>query len=689
MKVVKVWDPNFDFRNNDTFACIMGGLETTPKIYPFDSGSSNQQATLNQNIPDMTAVSKKWNIRETVTINFTGNSNDINRNLLQSGYDSFSEKALYAIMDNVQLVLNGQSNNVDISEVYFPLSLYRNNCRNLGEREQSMQPATKDQSQSFAQLEGSIRNPLNSIFDSNGRDAMGRGGFVLDSFVNTPTSATITATLTCELPVSPLHFGNNRETESFINLTTFSINIRWKTNLTRIWSHSTASLSTISNIDVILGVPDLLVEQKTYPLSLQLDLPIVKLNSFYEILKNPRDIGAVLPGATHVALSQTIQPSSVPRFLLIYLQKTDGLKTYTDTNSYAKINNIQIQWNNKNSLYNQADIRYLYKTCAKNGLDLNYSDFSADDSYLYVGDQTAIVNGPGSVILLEYGTDIALDGYSGEAPGVGGKNILFVTVSFTNKHPTDTINYTLYVLNVIPGVFGLKKEQGFKNTSAITRMDVMQASFDHKLNYEDLNKRLMSGGVGFFKKLGRFLRKHGKQIYKIAAPIAKQVARTVAPELNPFINLIPDKLGNGRYPPQYQNMYTGQNSYQYDDDSGDYYDYYDSKGSSIVGGAANAGLDKYWKRYRKLRRKYPNKSKKQINRILKDGKKGKIKIDKRHKRKGKKCIAQKKVKPKSKRYKGKKIIRCAKFGEGYSGGEYIPEEKLMTNYNEIMRHSYM
>lgn len=397
MSVIKVLDPILDLSHNSYYACLKGGSQTTKRKYDFQSFSNSSSQLAFTTPSPYTFMSKKWLFKQPVTVTITGDSGDPNRGLIQSGQDAFRSYPIMSILNVLDIKLNGQSSNLNISDIIQPLLLYHNNSRDLGEREMSMTPTYRDQSQSYAQLNGSIRNPLNSYFDSNGRDSMGRGGFAYTLLTNTQFTAVIEANLIEELLLSPLAFGNNREVEGFVNLQDVELNFTWNTNLARIWSHSSASSSVINNIAVTLRRPTLEVTYVTPPLTMSIprsnDYPYMELKRYVTQTSN-----SVVPGGTNLVVSNNLQVGAIPRFVYIFLRKRNQDQTFNDTDSYAKINSIQVDWDNQNALLSSATVEQLYDISRKNGIDINFTQFTADNNFSYLGDTITQINGIGSVI---------------------------------------------------------------------------------------------------------------------------------------------------------------------------------------------------------------------------------------------------------------------------------------------------
>ena len=534
-QVIKVSDPILDLNYNKYYACLKGGSQTTKRKYDFQSFSNSSSQLAFTTPSPYTFMSKKWLYKQPVTIVFSGDSGDPNRGLLQSGADAFRSYPIMSILQVLDIKLNGQSSNLNISDIIKPLLMYHNNQRDLGEREMSMTPTYRDQSQSYSQLDGSIRNPLNSYFDSNGRDSMGRGAFPYTVFTNTQFTATVQADLIEELLLSPLAFGNNREVEGFINLQDVELNFTWSTNLSRIWSHSSASSSTINSIAVTLNRPTLEVTYVSPPLTMSIprsiDYPYMELKRYVTSTSS-----SVAPGGTNEVVSNNLQVGAIPRFVYIFLRKKNQNLTFNDTDSFAKINSIQVDWDNQNALLSSATPEQLYQICEKNGIDINYMQFTSDNSFSYLGDTITQLNGIGSVICLEWATDIGLKDF--ECPGLRDTYNLQITVRYQNNHPTETIDFDLYLITIIPGIFRIYDRSADRIVGIINKQDVLNAIEVPGIDYESLEKRLLSGSSKFTKALKKF----GKRVK--SKEFARALIKTVYPKSGPILDVLLPKAGS-------------------------------------------------------------------------------------------------------------------------------------------------
>ena len=537
-RFVKVWDPILDNKSKKIFPVIKGGVETTEREYSTTT-YSNSSVTFNVIPPNQTTfVSRRFLLKCPVTVTINPSVSNTVENLWQAGYIAFRQFPLHSVIKSIEIAINGQSTTLNINDFIKPLLLYHNNARDLNERNFSMTPALRDQSNAYDMLAPfsgtpAILNPLNQIGDSI-FDNHARGSFPVEVTPGTAQTATVvTATLCEELLVSPLLFGGV-EDQGFIGIQKIDINITWDSSLLERMISQTdytvddpASTYGVERIDVDIGQPSLLFRYVTPPI----DMPIPRYiqYNYNQIQRYPKDFAEVTDADDHQYVSDNIQLNAIPRFLYIYLRDTNATRDFKTADSYMAIKKIQINWNNSNALLANATQFQLYDICRKNGVDLNWAEWSGlNMPYVpKVGDPID-VTGLGSVLCLEFGTDIGLR--EDECPGLIGTYNLQITITAANVRG-ENMTPALYMVTIIPGVFTIYDNSASKRIGVISRNEVLRSATDNQLDYYDLQKNLMSGG-GTLKKFKKWYKKKGR---KILGKVGKG-AKTAFPELAPGID---------------------------------------------------------------------------------------------------------------------------------------------------------
>ncbi len=540
VKPVKVIDPILDFDASQYYAVVDGGQRVSWK--PVISTSySNSSATFSAPPPSPAiAVDRKVKLYQPVHIDFIGNA-PIGQALLQSQYDAPRAYPLSSNMNTLQIDLNNTSFSINMSDTIQAFLRYHNpECLKQGDM--SLTPSLLDQSQQYSDLVNAIRNPLASYIDSVEGSVQGRGAFPYTGLTNNisagigvDTTASADFIFTEDLFLSPMLFGTCGQENGFIGLQTFQLIINWGTDLSRFWCHDNSGGTTLTSISVTMGQPILLFQYKTpSPLSV---IPTTKSYPYYEVQRYPTDYGTgVLSGASVLVSSSNIQLNSIPRIMYIFARKRNSDLTFLDTDTFFSIEQISINWANNSGLLSNARKQDLYEMSRKNGCNLSWTQWSGESSYLSSGSTVQAISGPGSVLAVEFGTDIGLP--SDEAAGINGTFQLQMEVNITNRSAA-TISPTLYVAIVNEGIFTIENNTSYSQIGVISRSDVLEAGKQEGVNYGDLK---YMAGANIFKNIGRAIkralkvaRKHGPEwiekgikFGKDVAPIAQAIAKLMA-----------------------------------------------------------------------------------------------------------------------------------------------------------------
>lgn len=546
---VKIFTPELDLKDNLVSAIIKGCETITPKKYNITS-ISNSGFTISQNVPQRVLVDRRFRLVIDSEITFTGDSNDPNRNLLQTGQDALRSFPLHRSMENLSVSLNSQTFSTVPRKTNVALRQFYDNYNILNERSMSTSPGMLDNCQQYAQLNGTINNPLGGFYDTIQGAESGRGTFSYNEITNETDSAVVKVTLAEDLMIHPLIFGTENRFQAFGNLTNFVVDVTFSNKIADyFWSHSTASSSTITNISVKINSGRLELVQYTPSIEWAMQMPKYMAYPVDDVtFIAEAETSSVAPNESQTVISNTKDLSVIPRFVVIYLQKRENEYTFNDTDSFAKINSIQVTFGNKSALLSNASDFELYNMSRKNGLSVSYPDWSANDIYSELGNTSSRYNGRGSVIKLEVGSDLPL--YENEAPGAYVQKQLQVEINFTNKHPTDSIKYDVFVLTITPGYCLISKDSCLYNRGMFNENDVLNSPLSDDLEYGDLDDQLMSGGLSF-KKIAKKFRKRLKKLKPLAkklAPLGQQLVSQYAPQYAPAYDLGQQMLlGDGQH----------------------------------------------------------------------------------------------------------------------------------------------
>lgn len=510
----KILDPTADVKKGFVYPILSSGNRHTYKTFTSQS-SSESSFVFNAPPPSQNIiVDRLIYLKVPVTVDLTGTAGDNLDKLYISNYHAFRSYPLSSVMSTLEVTLNDSSVSINMSDVIKPLLQYHNNSRNLGERIQSMTPTLMDQSQQYSDLQDSARNPLGSFVDSEDGAYTGRGGFPVTISNNTATSATISATITEPLMISPLVFGCDEQQPGFIGLRTFDLTANFGSDLSRIWSYDSDNGGTLTDISVSFGTPQLLFHYITPPQYMSIPktvrYPFLSIERYPTTLTNTE----IESGESTTISSSNINLNSIPRIIYLFVRKNNSDLTAADTDSYFSIEGVKVNWNNNAGLLSEASKERLYYISAKNGVNMSWNQWSGEPTPYISNDSDLSISGVGSVLALEFGTDIGLR--DDEAPGMLGNFQLQIDIDCTNQSD-EAIIPSFYIVTHSEGIFSIEDGSCRKQIGVVSHNDVMNAKRKAGMNYNHL--KYMSGSAINWRNL----MEKAKRVYSSVSPKLSEI----------------------------------------------------------------------------------------------------------------------------------------------------------------------
>lgn len=472
-------------------------------------------------------------------------------NLLRAGFDSPRSYMIAQSLNNLSTSFNGQNINVPLGDYMSALIRY-NTPESIKQTAYSMTPSYLDQSQNYHDLEGTIKNPLSFYGDGYGSQTGGRASFPFNIVSNTPSQAVIDI-LACEpIFVSPYYFGKTSDTlggPSFIGIQNLDFQFNFYANAwARMWSHDgvgginppgpitsgQVAFSSFNSLNInafsySITTPQLLFEYLT-PSEIQI-IPKSISYPYYRVQRFPTEQPALARNTSYQVNAQNIQLQSIPRRMYIYCrlnnQTLQNSCSWTDT--FTSIEKLSITWNNNANLLSSCTKQDLYNISVRNHCKDNWSSWSGEHIYK-TGSFTEKIAGAGSVVALNFGTDIQLNSAS-EAPGLLGSFNLQVsaTVNWTNTDVNITSqNFTLYVVTCEEGLCEIQNGQVNIQTGVLSQKDILDSMNAPDMDYSDL---MHVGGGNFLSGI----RKFGENIYNKLSHAWNKYGKYVAPVVEQFL----------------------------------------------------------------------------------------------------------------------------------------------------------
>jgi hypothetical protein len=538
IKVLTVDEPRLKLGNTRVWACIRGGQDVTYYQYPSTS-FNNSGFNFITNPPSNTTVLDRLAILRTpVNITFTANSNT--SNILQPGLDAFRSFPISSITNTLSCTLNGFPMPIELSEVVHALSRFHLDIDQKNEYI-SLLAQMDDNYQNYSDGIGCNNNPLGLYKDNSTQ--VPRGAYPYTVISNTPTSAEISAVL-YEPVILPPFLWDGQQAGGLVGINTLQFNYILNQNPQHIWSHASTG-STIDDMQITFTQPSMMLGFVT-PKLLQKIPPMVSY-PYFQISKFITQYSRTLaPNTQDTYTSAVIQLSSIPRKLYMYLKQSNNI-TYSSltnmietTDTFLKINNISINWDNRQGVLSGADPSQLYQLSVLNGLKLPWVEFNGlTQEISSVPGQNTLVKGlTGSIICIELGRDIGLR--DDQCEGLLDKINLQITVTATNINQTVTLRPDLYILAVSDGVLRITNGKAYAEIGVVTKEDILNADVSYKLNYNTLEKiyggDFASAFKGFTQDIGNAFKEYGPKALNVVKNDIIPIVREVAPYL-PLLGL--------------------------------------------------------------------------------------------------------------------------------------------------------
>lgn len=550
LNTIECRDERIIIDNKRDFAVLKGAADVTPKVYTTQSISQNNVSFTTLPPSSSTIVDRKVFLTICVRLSFVS--------LVQAGKSVFNVNRdaprsfpISSALDSLSCQINGTKVSVEMADIIQALMRFNTDAK-LKTSDYSLTPTALDQSQSYGDLIGWVRNPLGIYGDSHEQTITGRGGANYNIVSNPsnpgPNPALLTGAVECRFTeplflLTPFIFGKY-QSGGLYNIQTLDWTFNWLTQAAnRMWSHDDSDGSVFQSSTFTFGgqiggpnstgfsdPPSLLITWLSQP-ELSIMGPNMSITYPYFNLERLNTeytgVAAITPAGPAYRLYQSnnIQLKSIPRRMYIFMRQrnSDLYDNASNTDTFFAINNVNIQFNNRNGIFSTASQEQLYLTSVKNHCNMDWASWSGQA--LYSGNSNFVNKyyGTGSICCFEFGTDIA-NQTPLQAPGVSGQFQLSVTVSAANLS-SKIINATLYIVPVYEGTFTIPHSGGaLLQIGVLSSTDVLDAGKNGYVSYHDVQK--VNGGGDFFSNIKDFF------VNKVApflrqSKIASNLARAI------------------------------------------------------------------------------------------------------------------------------------------------------------------
>lgn len=457
-------------------------------------------------------------------ITFTGTC--LTGNLLDGwGYD-VSPRALPVnnSFKSLTVSINGSNFTQDQNDIVLPV-LSRVNYDWL-KSYLSESPSVLDNSQLYSEGVGSNANPLASVQNGQPASVPARGGFQGVSIVsNTPTSAVILLTATEPLMISPLAYSDCHDhLPAFVNVNTFQAQATFDASLAaRLISISNNASSTFSSV---VAVPTFSNIYFAYYSSMLIQsMPRSPVYPWHPIQRYIQAGISLAPNASTSMSLNNIQLDSIPSKMYLIVKPTRASYNINQTDCYARINSVSINFGNRSSLLANTDAYQLYQISKNNGLDMDFTNWYGSTDYT----KPRNWSGTGSVIVIDPLLDLGLSDLA--TSGTSQTLQVQFQINYTNIQPSGSgsLAYDAYLYVVSDGLINIAGAGVcLQQQSIVSQADLLNAPLVIENPDVYSGGNIFSGVADFFRHPPQWVRdvvSTGKDVYNVA----KQVAPYVLP----------------------------------------------------------------------------------------------------------------------------------------------------------------
>jgi hypothetical protein len=493
-RMVRVSDPRLDFDEMGIQVISDSATQIIYNKFPAANPTGNLIKFNTTQTPTQ-AVSTKMFIECRFRVTITGD-NDAG-NLYRKGFDAPRFMPLHSITSSAKIEINGASNDIYPDQIVDALMRYNNTITELGQ-DLSTFPSFLD---CYQQYNDAFVAPGGGLGFGTGCNALGqigeagpayepRGGWVLDSFAENDGQVVLEFTTFEPVTISPLVWSSKNQ-KSLFGVKNLNITYNLSPDLSRVWSRNEEGGIEAAGITAqIVGVPILNLITLT-PKIIDKINP-VQIYPWAQIQPYSQNLGTIPAGATRAVTFNAQQLGGVPRRIYIYAKKTN--KTYLDTDTFARLDNLAIRFDGVAGIFANAAPQQLFQVCAENGYRGSYQDW-----YSYAG----------GVMALDFTKDIPMM----DSMSVGtNKNINFqFTCNITNLKSVNT-DYTIYTMIVYEGIFSLDQfGTPLFQLNTLSASDLLDAQAVQCVPYNSIDSFALGGSFSsklstlgsFAKQLGR------------------------------------------------------------------------------------------------------------------------------------------------------------------------------------------
>lgn len=530
LNVVSVLDPVVALKSSRNFAVMKTGSTISYKTISAD-GSDLTQLNWDADPPNPnTIVSRNVMAKFQFRVVLTGTTTNTN---LLDGYLSAFGASRFAPIASIVNVITASINDTNVTMNLKNLITCISQC-NMKDDDYvdtlSGFPSMRDFYADYADFVnfGDAVNPLRNI--GNNGFYQPRGGWDYTIVTNTPTSATVDFTVYEPLWLSPFLSMDDDE-QGFHGVQTFKLSMVCS-QLDRVWSNCVGggNPATITNIAVSLTEKPQL-QFKYISAGLLQNIPRSLVYDYHPMIDYKTTIGTVNAGAQFSEYSSLITFPAIPRRIYVFARKAVGSLTANDSDTFSSIDKVEIEYDNRQSLFASCDAFQLYKISQQNGLKMSYTQSQKHT---------------GGIFICDVGKDLSLVN-DDESTGLSISKQFQVKLTGTNLSANNA-SFELFVVACLDALMTIEDNRAILQSSIVSKNDVLTAR--NAQEYAEYTKPDSYFGGSFLKTLGKVAKtvvKHAPQALEFVKDkglISKGLAMTG----NPALAMTAKTMGYGLVP---------------------------------------------------------------------------------------------------------------------------------------------
>jgi hypothetical protein len=294
--------------------------------------------------------------------------------------------------------------------------------------------------------------------------------------------------------LSPFISGNCKNHASFLGLNTLNVTMnmgdanRAMSNASYGTHDTNAKTPTISTVTFIKASESkLLLNFLSIPAQMMAKIEPKNVVNFNQYMAYNTGTSGTIPKliGTKTLTFNNIQLGCIPSKILIFVKKPNA--TTYDSNSFMAITKLQMTFANKSGLLSSATQVDLYNMSVKNGLQMNFYEFSGKGISNDSAGSPVVVPTTGSILVIDPAIDLSIDPeYSNMSQG---QFSVTFTIDVLNQTKDDMEGPTMYMICVNSGLFQTERGQSKFNIGMLSQQQVLQTKSQvavmDKTTYED------------------------------------------------------------------------------------------------------------------------------------------------------------------------------------------------------------